>query len=138
MTGHDEHEDPLNFPAPIAELSALYPRRPDAEWDALAAGIMKAALPELERRRDERGFVRSILRLARPVTVAAAAVLLSGAIGLAITSDAEATVAPATAPTFAEVVDREPASMLLTVERPPSANDLESALDPDSFPQVQP
>jgi hypothetical protein len=137
MIEQDEH-DPLDFPAPLPELSALYPRRASAEWDALAAGIMEAATPELARRRDERGLVRSILRLARPVTVAAAAVLLFGAIGLAVTSDVEATMTTAAAPTFAEVLDREPASTLLATDRPPSANDLESALERDSFQQVQP
>jgi hypothetical protein len=138
MIEQHEHDDPLDFPAPLPELSALYPRRVSAEWDALAAGIMKAAAPELERRRDERGLVRSILRLARPVSVAAAAVLLFGAIGLAVTSDAEATMTTAAAPTFAEVLDREPASTLLATNRPPSATDLESALERDSFQQVQP
>lgn len=138
MTEHDDHDEPLDFPAPLPELTALYPRRASAEWDALAAGIMMAASPELERRRDERGLVRSILRLARPVSIAAAAVLLFGAIGLAATSDAEATIATAAAPSFAEVVDREPASTLLATDRPPSANDLESALERDSFQQVQP
>ena len=136
MMDQDDHDDSLNFPAPISELSSLYPERANAEWDALAAGIMKAALPELERRRGERGMVRSILRLARPVSVAAAALLLLGALGLAVTSDAEATV-PAT-PSFAEVVDREPASTLLANDRPPNANDLASVLEGDSFNQVQP
>jgi hypothetical protein len=135
MIDNEAHDDPLDFPAPLPELLALYPRRASAEWNALAAGIMKAALPELERRRDERGLVRSILRMARPVSVAAAAVLLFGAIGLAATSDAEATAA---SPSFAEVVDREPASTLLAADRPPSAYDLERALERDSFQQVEP
>jgi hypothetical protein len=138
MMEHDEQDDPLGFPAPVPELSALYSGRADAEWDALTAGIMRAASAELERRRDERGLVRSILRLARPVSVAAAAVLLFGAIGLAVTSDAEATVTTANAPTFAEVLDREPASTLLASDLPPSTNDLENALERDSIQQVQP
>jgi hypothetical protein len=70
--------------------------------------------------------------------VAAAALLLLGGIGLAVTSDAEATVPAATAPSFAEVVDREPASTLLAADRPPTANDLASVLEGDSFGQVQP
>ena len=139
MIDHDEEQEPLDFPAPIPALTALYPGRVSAEWDALAAGIMKAAAPELERRREEsRGLVRSILRLARPVSLAAAAVLLFGSIGLVATSDVEASTASAVAPSFAEVVDREPASTLLATDRPPSANDLESALERDSFQQVQP
>lgn len=138
MIGHDERDDPLDFPAPLPELSALYPRRANAEWDALAAGILKAAAPELERRRNERGLVGSILRLARPVGVAAAAVLLFGAIGLAMTNDAQATVTTAAAPSFAEIVDREPASTLLATDRPPSASDLASVVERDSFQQVQP
>ncbi len=138
MIDHDERPEPLDFPAPIAELSSLYPQRATAGWDALAARIMQAASPELERRRDERGLVRSILRLARPVSMAAAALLLLGGIGLAITSDAEATVPAATAPSFAEVVDREPASTLLAADRPPTANDLANVLEGDSFTQVQP
>jgi hypothetical protein len=137
MIGRDEHDDSLEFPAAIPELSALYPARASAEWDALAAGIVRAAQPELERRR-ERGLMPSMLRLARPVTLAAAAVLLCGAIGLAVTSEPEATVTTAAPPSFAEVVDREPASTLLVADRPPSASDLESALDGDSFQQVQP
>ncbi|HEY2896786.1 MAG TPA: hypothetical protein VGJ12_06595 [Gemmatimonadaceae bacterium] len=137
MIDPNEHDDSLDFPAPVSELSAAYPQRASAEWDALAAAIVKRASPELERRRNERGLVRSILRLARPVGAAAAAVLLLGAIGLAVTSDAEATV-PAAAPSFAEVVDREPASTLLATDRPPSANDLASVLEDDSFTQVQP
>lgn len=137
MTDENDRDDPLDFPAPISELSALYPERAKGEWDALAAGIMKAAMPELERRREERGLVRSILRVARPVSVAAAALLLLGALGLAVTSDAAATV-PAAAPSFAEVVDREPASTLLANDSPPSANDLASVLEGDSFTQVQP
>jgi hypothetical protein len=137
MIEHEEEGGALDFPAPIAELSSLYPRRADAEWDLLIVGIMKGAAPELARRRDERGLVRSILRWARPVGVAAAAVLLVGTIGLAVTSDAEATVTTVN-PTFAEVVDREPASTLLASDRPPSASDLESALESDSFQQVQP
>jgi hypothetical protein len=137
QSAHDEGDDSLELPAPIRELSALYPARAEAEWDGLAAGIMRAAAPELERRREERGLVRSILRLARPVGVAAAAVLLCGAIGLAVTSDAEATVTSA-APSFAEVVDREPASTLLAADSPPSASDLEHIFEADSLPQVQP
>jgi hypothetical protein len=135
---HEDEGSSLDFPAPISDLSALYPQRADAEWDALAAGIMKAAEPMLERRRGERGLVRSILRLARPVSVAAAAMLLLGAIGLAVTSDAEATVPAVGAPSFAEIVDREPASPLLATDRPPSAKDLASVLEGDSFAQVQP
>jgi hypothetical protein len=137
MIDENDRDDPLEFPAPISELSTLYPERAKSEWDALAAGIMKAALPELERRRNERGLVRSILRLARPVSLAAAALLLLGALGLAVTSDAEATV-PVAAPSFAEVVDREPASTLLANDRAPSENDLASVLEGDSFTQVQP
>ncbi|MEO8878847.1 MAG: hypothetical protein ABI446_00455 [Gemmatimonadaceae bacterium] len=125
----------LDFLAPIAELSGLYRTRPTGEWDVLAAGIISAAAPELARRRSERGLVRSILRWSRPVAVAAAAVLLVGAIGLASTSDAEATTATSS---FAEVVDREPASTLLATDRPPSANDLERVLDGASIQQVQP
>ena len=138
MIGRDEHDDSLELPGAIPELSALYPSRASAEWDALAAGIVRAAQPELERRRSERGLMPSMLRLARPVTLAAAAVLLCGAIGLAVTNDAEATVTTAAPPSFAEVVDREPASTLLVADRPPSTSDLESALAVDSFQQVQP
>ena len=65
---HAAGDESLEFPAPVPELSWLYPARANTEWDALAAGIMKAAMPELERRRDERGLVRSILRFARPVS----------------------------------------------------------------------
>ncbi len=138
MIAPDSPDDSLDFPAPLPELSALRSSRTTAEWDALAAGIVQAAKPELERRRGERGLVRSILRLARPVGLAAAAVLLSGAIGLAVTSDAEATVSSTSAPSFAEVVDREPASTLLAADRPPSTTDLETALERDSFQQVHP
>jgi hypothetical protein len=137
QNAHGEKDDSLDLPAPIRELSALYPARAEAEWDRLAAGIIMAASPELARRREERSVVRSILRLARPVGVAAAAVLLCGTIGLAVTSDAEATVT-SSAPSFAEVVDREPASTLLAADRPPSASDLERVFESDSFPQVQP
>ncbi|MEP7087605.1 MAG: hypothetical protein ABI884_09735 [Gemmatimonadota bacterium] len=134
-----EHENDANesigFPAPIEELSSLYPRRADRDWDAFIAKISAAAEPELARRRGDRGLLRSILRWSRPVTVAAAAVLLAGAIGLAATNDSEA-LSPRT--TLAEVVDREPASALLASDRPPTAGDLARALDPDSFQQVQP
>ncbi len=135
MTAHDDNDETLDFPAPIAELSSLYPKRSDDHYHALVAGIMTVAAPELARRRSERGLVRSILRWSRPVSVAAAAVLLVGAIGLVATSDAEALAAT---PSFAEVVDREPASTLLAADRPPSANDLERALYPDSFQQGLP
>lgn len=138
MIEHDENQDPLDLPARLPELYALYPARSEAEWAALAAGIVKAASPELERRRDERRIARAILRFARPVTLAAAAVLLLGAIGLAATSDADAAVTTAAAPSFAEVVDREPATALLASDRPPSANDLEIALERDFFQQVEP
>ena len=53
-----ENDEALDFPAPIAELSALYPARANAEWESLVAGIMKGAAPELARRREERGFMR--------------------------------------------------------------------------------
>lgn len=144
MTAHDDDvgtggtpnaSDSMDLPAPIAELAGLYPARAEHEWQALIAGIVHAAAPELARRRGERGLVRSILRWSRPVGVAAAAVLLIGAIGLAATNDAEAMTATSS---FAEVVDREPASTLLATDRPPSATDLERALDPDSFQQVKP
>jgi len=137
MIEHGEEGEPLDFPAPIAELTSLYPARAEAEWSSLVSSIMKGAAPELARRRDERGIVRSILRWARPVGLAAAAVLVVGAIGLAVTNDAEAMVAGPT-PTFAEVVDREPASALLASELPPNASDLEAALESDSLQQVQP
>jgi hypothetical protein len=137
MIEHEEEGGALDFPAPIAELRSLYPARADAEWDSLVRGIMKGAAPELARRREERGIVRSILRWARPVGLAAAAVLVVGLIGLAVTNDAEAMVTTS-APSFAEVVDREPASTLLASELPPSASDLERALESDSVQQVQP
>ncbi|HLB08307.1 MAG TPA: hypothetical protein VK617_02150 [Gemmatimonadaceae bacterium] len=144
MTAHDDDvgadgtpnaSDSMDLPAPITELAELYPARAEHEWQALVAGIVRAAAPELARRRSERGLVRSILRWSRPVGVAAAAVLLIGAIGLAATNDAEAMTATSS---FAEVVDREPASTLLATDRPPSASDLERALDADSFQQVGP
>ena len=138
MTGPRSHDEPLDFPARISELAALQAPRTSAEWDALAAGILRVAQPELERRRGRRGFVYSLLRFARPVSVAAAAVLLCGAIALAFTSDAEATVANVAPPTFAEVVDREPASSLMAIDRPPSATDLERVVERDSIEQVQP
>ena len=135
MIEPDEEMNAGDLPALIAELSALYPKRADDEWSALEAGIMKVAAPELARRRGERGLVRSILRWSRPVGMAAAAVLLFGAIGLAITSGAES---PSATTSFAEVVDREPASTLLANHRPPSASDVASALEADFFQQVQP
>lgn len=135
----NEHENDRNeaidFPAPIAELSSLYPRRADDDWSALVAKITTAAAPELARRRGEGSLVRSILRWSRPIGIAAAAVLIIGAVGLVATSDADAMSTPAT---FAEVVDREPAATLLVADRPPSASDVARALDPESFQQVQP
>jgi hypothetical protein len=131
----NDRNAPIDFPAPIAELSSLYPKRADDEWQALVSKIAAAAAPELARRRSDHGLVRSILRWSRPVSVAAAAVLLIGAIGLVATSDAEAM---STSSTFAEVVDREPASTLLAAESPPSASDLARALEFDSFQQVTP
>lgn len=125
----------LDLPAPITELSLLHPKRETAEWEALAAAIISSAAPELARRRGERGLVHAILRWSRPVGLAAAAVLLAGAIGLATTNDAEPLTATSS---FAEVVDREPASTLLATDRPPSASDLERVLDSNSFQQVQP
>ncbi|HEY8794788.1 MAG TPA: hypothetical protein VIM15_07550 [Gemmatimonadaceae bacterium] len=144
MSAHDDDvwadgtpnaSDSMDLPAPITELAGLYPTRAEHEWQTLVAGIVQAAAPELARRRDERGLVRSILKWSRPVGVAAAAVLLIGAIGLAATNDAEAMTATSS---FAEVVDREPASTLLATDRPPSASDLERVLDADSFQQVRP
>jgi hypothetical protein len=137
MIENEEDGGSLELPAPIAELKSLYPVRADAEWNALISGIMKGAAPELARRRAERGFVRSILRFARPAGLAAAAVLVIGAIGIAVTNDAGAMVTAST-PSFAEVVDREPATVLLASDRPPSAGDLERALESDSLQQVQP
>lgn len=137
MIEHESEDGALDFPAPIAEVGALYPARADAEWESLVSGIMKGAAPELARRREARGFMRSILRWARPVGLAAAAVLVVGAIGLAVTNDAEAMVT-SSAPSFAEVVDREPAAALLASDRPPSASDLERALESDSVQQVHP
>jgi hypothetical protein len=135
MIEHDDDTESLELPAPIAELSAMYPRRSEAEWSALAAGVMTSVAPELARRRSERGLVRSLLRWSRPVAAAAAAVLLVGGLGLAFTNETESVVATSS---FAEVVDREPASTLLATDRPPSASDLESALENDSFKQDQP
>jgi len=137
MIEHDEESGALDFPEPVAELASLYPTRADAEWETLVASIVRGAAPELARRREERGVVRSILRWARPVGLAAAAVLVIGAIGLAVTTDAEA-VTTTTNPSFAEVVDREPASVLLASDHPPSAGDLERALESDSLQQVHP
>jgi hypothetical protein len=137
MIENEEEGGGLEFPAPIPELKSLRPARADAEWNALVSGIMQGAAPELARRRAERGFVRAILGWARPVGLAAAAVLVIGAIGIAVTNDAGAAVT-ASAPSFAEVVDREPASALLATDRPPSASDLERALESDSLQQVHP
>jgi hypothetical protein len=137
MIEREDEGGALDFPEPIAELASLYPARADAEWDSLVSSIVKSAAPELARRRSEHGFVRSILRWSRPVGLAAAAVLVIGTIGLAVTNDAEAMVTAST-PSFAEVVDREPASALLASDRPPSAGDLERALESDFLPQVLP
>lgn len=136
-TSNDDESDmsELDLPAPITELSLLHTKRATAEWDALAAAIISSAAPELARRRGERGLVRSILRWSRPVGLAAAAVMPAGAIGLAMSHDGEALT---TTSSFAEVVDREPASTLLATDRPPTASDLERVLDGDSFQQVQP
>jgi hypothetical protein len=136
MIEHDDDDtESMELPAQIAELSAMYPRRTDDEWNALVASVMTSVAPELARRRSERGLVRSLLRWSRPVAAAAAAVLLVGGLGLAFTNDAESPVATSS---FAEVVDREPASTLLATDRPPSASDLESVLENDSFRQEQP
>jgi hypothetical protein len=134
---HDEHDDPLDFPAPIAELASHYPGRDDAKWDAMVAGVMRSAAPELARRRARRGIVPSLLQWARPVGIAAAVIFLFGGAGLAMTSDAEANT-PVSALTFAEVVDREPATRLLATEGPPSASDLARVLEGDVTQQVQP
>ena len=135
MIEHDDDTGSMELPAPLAELSAMYPRRADDEWSALVAGIMSTVAPELARRRSERGIVRSLLRWSRPVAAAAAAVLLVGGLGLAFTNDVESPVATSS---FAEVVDREPASTLLATDAPPSASDLEYVLETDSFRQGQP
>ena len=135
MMQPDAGGKPRELPPPVAELSARYPGRSDAEWNALVARIVAGAAPELARRRGERAVVRPLLRWARPLAVSAAAVLLLGAVALSLTSDAEAMATP---PSFAEIVDREPETVLLVVDRPPSATDLATMLDADYNPQVQP
>jgi hypothetical protein len=132
---HDDERDSTELSAPIAELAALYPVRAEREWDALAARIVRGAAPELARRRRGRVVMRPMLRWSRPLATLAAAVLLIGTFALTIASDAEATPV---APTFAEVVDREPASVLLSSDRPPSASDLARALDEEFLPGAQP
>jgi hypothetical protein len=62
-------------------------------------------------------------------------VLLVGAIELVATNDAEAV---STSSTFAEVVDREPASTLLASDRPPNASDLARALESEFSMQETP
>jgi hypothetical protein len=131
----NDRNESIDFPAPIVELESLFPNRADVDWQSLVAKVTTAAAPELARRRAERGIMRSILRWSRPVGIAAAAVLLTGAIGLAAMNESEAV---ATSATFAEVVDHEPASTLLAADRPPTASDVARALDPDSYQQVQP
>jgi hypothetical protein len=135
MTRNDDGGKPLELPAPVAELSARYPARPEREWDALVSRIVASAEPELARRRREHAVVRSILRWARPLAVCAAAVLLVGAIGLTMTSDAEVASA---SPSFAEVVDREPATVLLSADGPPTASDVATVLDADFTGQGEP
>lgn len=135
MIQNEDGGRPLELPPPVAELSARYPARGDAEWNALVSRIVASAQPELARRRGEHGVVRSLLRWSRPLAVCAAAVLLMGAFALTLTSDAQA---PATAPSFAEVVDREPATVLLSADRPPSASDLATVLDAEPNQQVEP
>jgi hypothetical protein len=135
MIQNESGGKPLELPRPVAELSARYPARADADWDALVSRIVASAAPELARRRGERAVVRSILRWSRPLAACAAAVLLFGAVALTFTSDAEAMATP---PSFAEVVDREPATVLLSADRPPSASDLATVLETDSYRQVEP
>jgi hypothetical protein len=135
MIRNDEGGKTLELPAPVAELSARYPARPEREWDALASRIIASAAPELARRRSEHAVVRSILRWARPLAAFAAAVLLVGAMGLAMTSGAETANA---SPSFAEVVDREPAAVLMSADGPPTANDVATVLDADFTQQGEP
>lgn len=135
MTRNDDGGTPLELPAPVAELSARYPARPAREWDALVSRIVAGAAPELARRRDEQAVVRSILRWARPLAVCAAAVLLVGAVALTMTSGAELASA---SPSFAEVVDREPATVLLSADGPPTAGDVATVLDADVTSQGEP
>lgn len=134
MIQNDVGGKPRELPPPVAELSARYPARRSDEWDALVSRIVASAAPELARRRNGRAIVRSILRWSGPLSLAAAALLLFGVAALTFTNDAEA-MSPA--PSFAEVVDREPATVLLSAERPPSANDLATVLDVD-YQQVEP
>lgn len=135
MIQNDVGGKPFELPPPVAELSVRYPARDDAEWNALTSRIVASAAPELARRRGARAVVRSILRWSRPLATCAAAVLLIGAAALSMTSDAGAIATP---PSFAEVVDGEPATVLLSADRPPSANDLATVLEADSYQQVEP
>jgi hypothetical protein len=135
MIQNDVGGKPRELPPPVAELSARYPARTEDEWNALVSRIVVGAAPELARRRSERAVVRSMLRWARPLAVSAAAVLLAGVVALSVTNDAEAMATP---PSFAEVVDREPATVLLMVDSPPSASDVATVLDADYYPQEQP
>lgn len=135
MIQNDVGGKPRELPPPVAELSARYPARSEDEWNSLVSRIVAGAAPELARRRSERAVVRPLLRWARPLALSAAAVLLVGALALSLTNDSEPVAAP---PSFAEVVDREPATVLLVVDRPPSATDLATVLDADYNPQGQP
>jgi hypothetical protein len=135
MIQNDAGGKPRELPPPVAELSARYPARASSEWSALVSRIVASAEPELARRRGERAVVRSILRWSRPLATCAAAVLLFGAVALTFTTNAEAMSTP---PSFAEIVDREPATVLLSTDGPPSASDLATALESDSYQQVEP
>ena len=68
MIEHDSPKtNPLDFPAPHRRVGrAAIRAREMPSGTSLVAGIMTGAAPELARRRNERGFVRSILRLGAP------------------------------------------------------------------------
>ena len=112
---------------PIPELALL--RAPDdpARWNALAVRIVHAAQAELARRRQS-GIIPAMVSWARPILVAAAVLLVAGALALRATPSAASTTS--SVPTVVELLEvEEPAASWLAEDRHPAAGDLVPVID---------
>ncbi len=133
---HEPHDAPHWMPEddagdaaaePIPELALLRSTDDSARWSALAARIVRAAAPELARRRQP-GLVPAMVGWARPILVAAAVLLVAGALALRATPGVAST--GSTVPTVVELLEvEEPAASWLVENRGPATGDLVPVID---------
>ncbi len=104
----------------------LDPGRGPDRWEAAVEGIMRAAAPELARRRQQAGLMPTLLAWARPALSAAATIAVLFSLGVAVNAGR---AAPASEPTLADALVPDEVARWLIEGYQPTVTEVVVALE---------